>query len=858
MAYNTEIDYVAADAETDMPTPSDMAREQMSSMGLSAPSILSSRNETRTEEEVAADRQTLAEVAPGTGDILAVKNYPEDMSIAKEIISQGLDEGELSSVLGGVTLAGLATVGLLPSVTGVGAGAKVAKKAVKENLKKNLVKEFGDDGASKVVDTVGEASQPIKVTGVKPPKKTVKAYKLFKVNKKTGELYPLFVKMGDNKPIELNSWTKAEAGALNEKTGKVKSSLGDLAYRPGFHAGDLPIATHIGGKSGDVKKPNYRPDDQVWAEVEMSDDVDWQSVALQRARKKKDGTVDVKTAHITDQLPEGGHYRYKTNPNMTGNWLIGGELKVNRILTNDEVKSINDAAGVADLPRLSELNMAEGGTVPMKKQMEMFEPVTRGFDEGGLLDEGGTIDPVSGNDVPPGSTQEEVRDDIPAQLSEGEFVFPADVVRYIGLEKLMVMRQQAKMGLKMMEDMGQMGNSEEATMPDDLPFDINDLDMEDEIDDNNGLEMQVGGFVQAPQQQQNQFGISGYQTAAAPTTSFTSYTPPPIPTTPIQQAPIPGAQFVPTRVQDVVPTFQEAVGSNIPGVDFEYVDYINDAGQTIKLRKSKADGSLLDPIPEGYRLKTEEVTPSATAPTTAPTTRTQPEGGDEEKVDDGMGPGGGRVALGGTVNNEGLVDGSTQFGVSFDNMGGVQGVIGATKTAFGLATGKPIPETARATLTRNNVSVTITGSAYNQLKQNNFRGELADKIQEDHTLASRVSQAEEDALKAQKAKDRAKDANAKANAEEARLSAELSKFGNFDTSNMTASQIQAEINKQVVEQRKRNAAARAANTHRTYESDRGEGRDDYSFSDYSSNVARGTEDRGYGAAYDSDVLGLDE
>mgnify|MGYP003312160438 CR=1 FL=1 len=62
--------------------------------------------------------------------------------------------------------------------------------------------------------------------------------------------------------------------------------------------------------------------------------------------------------------------------------------------------------------------------------MEMFQ-------DGGLMDEGGTVDPVSGNDVPPGSTQEEVRDDIPAQLSEGEFVFPADVVRFIGLEKLM-------------------------------------------------------------------------------------------------------------------------------------------------------------------------------------------------------------------------------------------------------------------------------------------------------------------------------------------------------------------------------------------------------------------------------------
>ena len=38
--------------------------------------------------------------------------------------------------------------------------------------------------------------------------------------------------------------------------------------------------------------------------------------------------------------------------------------------------------------------------------------------------------------LPIGSTQEEVRDDIPAQLSEGEFVFPADVVRFIGLNNL--------------------------------------------------------------------------------------------------------------------------------------------------------------------------------------------------------------------------------------------------------------------------------------------------------------------------------------------------------------------------------------------------------------------------------------
>ena len=85
-----------------------------------------------------------------------------------------------------------------------------------------------------------------------------------------------------------------------------------------------------------------------------------------------------------------------------------------------------------------------------------------------LKDEGNTVDPISGNEVPPGAMQEEVRDDVPAQLSEGEFVFPADVVRYWGLSTLMQMRQEAKQGLSQMEAMGQMGNSEEAVIPDDV------------------------------------------------------------------------------------------------------------------------------------------------------------------------------------------------------------------------------------------------------------------------------------------------------------------------------------------------------------------------------------------------------
>jgi hypothetical protein len=94
--------------------------------------------------------------------------------------------------------------------------------------------------------------------------------------------------------------------------------------------------------------------------------------------------------------------------------------------------------------------------------------MNRLFAEGGMNDQGGTVDPVSGNDVPPGSLQNEVRDDIDAKLSEGEFVIPADVVRYIGLERLMKLRDEAKQGLSRMAEIGQMGNAQEVENPEAL------------------------------------------------------------------------------------------------------------------------------------------------------------------------------------------------------------------------------------------------------------------------------------------------------------------------------------------------------------------------------------------------------
>ncbi len=216
-----------------------------------------------------------------------------------------------------------------------------------------------DEGNADITYSIRQANNlgidEKKGTMVKPPEKSVTAYKLFRVDpKQPGKLFPLFV--NSTTPVGTGEWIAAEIGeaAPDSKTGKrkVKSKLGPLAFRPGWHGGDLPVATHIGSRAGGPT-PTYRPANQVWAEVEMPDDVDWQSKANAAAKKNKNGEVMARTAHITDQLPKGGHYRYKTNPNMTGEWMIAGEMKVNRVLSDAEVESINSAAGVSDLPRAS-------------------------------------------------------------------------------------------------------------------------------------------------------------------------------------------------------------------------------------------------------------------------------------------------------------------------------------------------------------------------------------------------------------------------------------------------------------------------------------------------------------------------
>lgn len=233
-----------------------------------------------------------------------------------------------------------------------------------------------------------------------------------------------------------------------------------------------------------------------------------------------------------------------------------------------------------------------------EQQMEMFE-------DGGLKDEGGTTDPISGNDVPVGSTQEEVRDDIPAQLSEGEFVFPADVTRYIGLENLMQLRQKAKSGLAKMDAMGQMGNSEEAVISDDGDYDAEIDQMIDELDAPDAVlaigigppperpvEMAVGGLAGTQPGQQ----VGGFLPAGVGTVNAQQ----------MQQAPTFGGIGAP-------PTYESKAYIGPEG-DIRYFTLIN--------------GTPTTPIPEGYEPYDPATAPVVDAPTVTAPTVTAPDGGD--------------------------------------------------------------------------------------------------------------------------------------------------------------------------------------------------------------------------------------
>lgn len=159
-------------------------------------------------------------------------------------------------------------------------------------------------------------------TGTVPTKEaadSVTAYKQFRtMPSQPGSLFPLFI--NKSKPVPLSEWLEAQ-----------NIPTPGFAPRPGWHAGALPAAPHLRAKNDRIQ-PN-----RVWAEVELPNKVDWQSVANASP-----------TGDLRDQVPTDGHYRKRTPQMQGGEWFIGGSMKVNRQLSDDDVSSILRNAGEHD------------------------------------------------------------------------------------------------------------------------------------------------------------------------------------------------------------------------------------------------------------------------------------------------------------------------------------------------------------------------------------------------------------------------------------------------------------------------------------------------------------------------------
>ena len=113
-----------------------------------------------------------------------------------------------------------------------------------------------------------------------------------------------------------------------------------------------------------VKKPvNYikrRAEDQVFAVVDMADDVDYESMLA------KEGKTDLR-----DGVPKGGSYRYSDGQADSDQWVVGGDMKIQRVLSREEARAIQKEKNVKELQQ--QIFGTDGDLY--KKQEELIRPI---------------------------------------------------------------------------------------------------------------------------------------------------------------------------------------------------------------------------------------------------------------------------------------------------------------------------------------------------------------------------------------------------------------------------------------------------------------------------------------------------
>ena len=184
------------------------------------------------------------------------------------------------------------------------------------------------------------------------PKNTGIGYKVFVL--KNGELYPPMVANPNGEATPVGVWLDADAAPIagQSKTGRsqvkaggkgTQGGSGKLAYRPGWHLGEIPYALQFNRNDENGERTLF-PANFVWAEVEYANDVDYQEEAMSYGYNQN-GNFQHSYAGLP-RVPENGAYHYRTNPNPeTDPWIITGAMRVKRILTPTEVDEMVKAAG---------------------------------------------------------------------------------------------------------------------------------------------------------------------------------------------------------------------------------------------------------------------------------------------------------------------------------------------------------------------------------------------------------------------------------------------------------------------------------------------------------------------------------
>lgn len=211
-----------------------------------------------------------------------------------------------------------------------------------------------------------------------PPEKTLTAYKVFVAfENKPGQLFPPMVANPNGESTPVGVWLDADEGVTaKDKNGnelvntlgrkQVKSGgkgtqggSGALAYRPGWHLGELPIAKQFSRVNPETGVKELFPANFIWAECEIAADRNYQEEAMSYGYNKN-GKFQHSLAGLP-KLPTDGYYMYRTNPDPTTlPWYITGAMKVTKILSDAETDQILRDHGIEPMKR-------QGGPIDLEK-----------------------------------------------------------------------------------------------------------------------------------------------------------------------------------------------------------------------------------------------------------------------------------------------------------------------------------------------------------------------------------------------------------------------------------------------------------------------------------------------------------